>query len=113
MSRWRAADKLVDRLGPDGERLPVTTVIHHGGRPLAGKIRRGFEACVRDAGLAEEITPHWLRNTCATWLLEGGASLWDAAAYAGMTTKTLETCYGHHRPNHQSSAGKALGAQRK
>ena len=57
------------------------------------------------------ITPHWLRHTCATLLLEGGASLWDAAAYTGMTTKTLETCYGHHRPNHQSGARRALGGR--
>lgn len=110
MSRWRAADALVERRGPDGERIAVTTVLHHGGRPLAGKIRRGFEACVRDAGLAEEITPHWLRHTCATWLLEGGASLWDAAAYAGMTTKTLETCYGHRRPSHQNKARHSISS---
>lgn len=113
MARWSEADALVRRTDPNtGQPLPITTVLHHGGRPLAGKIRRGFEACVRDAGLDAEITPHWLRHTCATLLLEGGASLWDAAAYTGMTTKTLENCYGHHRPNHQSGARRALGGSR-
>lgn len=111
MNRWRAADALVERLGGEGAASArITTVLHHGGRPLAGKVRRGFEACVLDAGLEGDITPHWLRHTCATWLLEGGASLWDAAAYAGMTTKTLETCYGHHRPNFQGNARSALNS---
>lgn len=112
MKRWAAADALVQRPDPNGgPPRPITTVLHYGGQPLAGRIRRGFEACVRDAGLDGEITPHWLRHTCATLLLEGGASLWDAAAYTGMTTQTLETCYGHHRPNHQSGARKALGGR--
>lgn len=113
MTRWRTADAKLLRDGGEGEAsIPITTVLHHGGRPLAGKVRRSFEACVRDAGLPDGITPHWMRHTCATWLLEGGASLWDAAAYAGMTTATLEKCYGHHRPDHQSGARRALGGTR-
>ncbi|WP_374322888.1 tyrosine-type recombinase/integrase [Brevundimonas sp.] len=110
MERWAA----VDALGRETEegREPITTVLHHGGRPLAGKIRRGFESCVRDAGLPEDVTPHWMRHTCATWLMEAGVPVWDAAAYTGMTTATLERCYGHHRPDHQNRARQALGGRR-
>ena len=87
-----------------------TTVLHHhGGQPLAGRVRRGFEACVRDAGLPEGVTPHWLRHTCATWLMEAGVDVWKAAGFTGMTPATLEKCYGHHRPDHQEDARKALG----
>lgn len=110
MRRWKAMDEKGREV--DGERVPITTVLHHGGRPIAGKIRRGFEACVRDAGLAEEVTPHWMRHTCATWLMEGGADLWAASGFTGMTVATLEKCYGHHRPDHQSRARKALGGSR-
>lgn len=88
------------------------SVLHHGGQPIAGKIRRGFEACVRDAGLPGELTPHWMRHTCATWLMERGAEMWEAAAYTGMTTAVLEKHYGHHRPDHQAGAIRALGAKR-
>lgn len=103
MQRWQAADQALDP--------QPSTVLHHGGRALAGRIRRGFEACVRDAGLDPDITPHWMRHTCATWLMEGGAEVWEAAAFAGMTTKVLEEHYGHHRPDHQSGARKALGSR--
>jgi len=91
---------------------PVSTVLHHGGEPITGKIRRGFAACVRDAGLDPDITPHWLRHTCATWLMEAGVDPWDAAGYTGMTTATLEKCYGHHRPDHQDKARRALSGGR-
>lgn len=93
---------------PIARESPPTTVLHHGAEPIAGRIRRGFAACVRDAGLPAEITPHWMRHTCATWLMEAGVEIWDAAAYTGMTSKTLENCYGHHRPNHQEKARRAL-----
>lgn len=113
MRRWSKADAMLSRPAAEGEApRPITTVLHHGGRPLAGKIRRGFEACVADAGLPDEITPHWMRHTCATWLMENDVKPWDAAAYTGMTTATLEKCYGHHRPNHQDSARKSVGGKR-
>lgn len=92
--------------------LSITSVVHHGGKPLRGKVRRSFESCVRDAGLDPRITPHWMRHTCATWLMEADVPLWDAAAYAGMTSATLEKCYGHHRPSHQRKARNALGNRR-
>ena len=82
----------------------LVSVLHHGGRPLAGRIRTGFEGAVRDAGLQEEITPHWMRHTCATWLMERDAKPWDAASFTGMTTKTLEDCYGHHRPSNRAKS---------
>lgn len=110
MKRWEAADARGRDV--DGEVVPITTVLHHGGAPIAGKIRRGFAACVADAGLPPEITPHWMRHTCATWLMERDVKPWEAAAFTGMTTATLEKCYGHHRPSHQNSARKALGGQR-
>ncbi len=113
MTRWQKADaaRMIEAAEGEAPR-PLTTVLHHGGAPLAGRIRRSFAACVADAGLPDEITPHWMRHTCATWLMERDEKPWDAAGYLGMTTKTLEDCYGHHRPGHQSSAGKALGGRR-
>lgn len=109
MRRWRAMDLREE--ARRRERDPdfrLVSVLHHGGEPLAGKIRTGFEGCVRDGGLPDEITPHWLRHTCATWLMEADAKPWDAAAYTGMSVKTLEDCYGHHRPSHQQGARDAL-----
>lgn len=83
------------------------SVIHFGGEPLQ-KVRRGFAGCVADAGLSDEITPHYLRHTAATWLMQRGVSIWDAAAYTGMTASVLEKHYGHHQPGYQERARRAL-----
>lgn len=88
------------------------TVIHHGGRSLAGRIRTGFEGVVSDAGLDTEITPHWMRHTCATWLMENDVPVWEAAGYVGMTADMLERNYGHHRPSHQAAPRAAFTNRR-
>ena len=85
----------------------ITTVLHHGGEAIAGKIRTGFEGCVADAGLPAEVTPHWMRHTAATWLMEANVDPWQAAGYLGMTRATLEQHYGHHRPTYQASAAES------
>lgn len=105
LRRWRRLDEAESKRRPD----PVNAVIHHGGEALAGKLRRGFAGCVADAGLPAEITPHWLRHTAATWLMEADVESWKAAGFLGMTTKTLEDHYGHHRPSYQSDAAGAIG----
>lgn len=118
MRRWHDMDMAAnaqlreDHLRAGGAPTTAPTlisVLHHGGRPLAGRVRTGFEGAVRDAGLSEDITPHWMRHTCATWLMERNVQTWEAAGYTGMSVKTLEDCYGHHRPNHQANARRALG----
>ncbi len=104
--RWRAAD---ERAAAAAKTQPPGTVIHWRGEPLADRIRTAFEGCVADAGLPPEVTAHWLRHTCATWLMEANTELWAAAAYTGMTVAVLEKHYGHHRPSHNAGARRALG----
>ena len=72
-------------------------------------VRKGFAAAVEAAGLGAEVTPHILRHTCATWLMQGGVNLWDAAGFLGMTVQQLEATYGHHHPDYQQEAITALG----
>ena len=119
MRRWREIDDKVQesrrddqaKRGDEGEPFTLTSLLHHGGQPIDGRIRRAFASCVRDAGLPPEVTPHWMRHTAATWLVEADVKPWDAAAYLGMTTATLEKCYGHHRPTHQDSARRGLAGR--
>ncbi|MES3027981.1 MAG: tyrosine-type recombinase/integrase [Pseudomonadota bacterium] len=99
LRRW----KRLDQAAPARKGRPINTIIHHGGEPITTKVTKSFKAIVRDAG-RDGPTPHWLRHTCATWLVESGADMWDAAAFTGMTTAVLERRDGHHRPDHQSSA---------
>ncbi|MGA0604685.1 tyrosine-type recombinase/integrase [Phenylobacterium sp. VNQ135] len=101
MRRWDRLDRKLKPVPP--------SILHHGGEPIAGKIRTGFEGCVRDAGLPEEVTPHWMRHTAATWLMEAGVDMWLASGYLGMSTATLEKHYGHHRPDYQAAASRGIG----
>lgn len=112
MRRWREIDRRREaelrRIDPEAR---INSVLHYGGQPIATDVRNGFASMVEDAGLSAAVTPHWLRHTAATWLMEGGADVWDAAAYLGMTAATLEKHYGHHRPDHQAVARRAISRQ--
>ena len=74
-------------------------------------VRKGFEAARRAAGLDADVTPHILRHTCTTWLMQKGVDLWAAAGFLGMTVQQLEQGYGHHHPDYQQQAVVALGGQ--
>ena len=60
-----------------------------------------------DAGLDSSVTPHILRHTCATWMMQNGVDLWEAASFLGMTVQQLEATYGHHHADFQASAAAA------
>jgi integrase len=90
--------------------LSKKSVVEWNGSPVQS-VRKGFAAAVRAAGLEGRITPHILRHTCATWLMQSGVDLWDAAGFLGMTVKQLEETYGHHHPDYQRQAAEALGGQ--
>jgi integrase len=81
-------------------------VVHENGRALKD-IKRGFKTAVQRAGLSD-VTPHTLRHTCATWLMQRGVPLWDAAGYLAMTPETLQRVYGHHHPDYLKQALKAF-----
>jgi integrase len=98
MKQWQKLDA----------KIGVGSVVHHGGTQV-GSVRTGFAGCVRDAGLPEGVTAHWLRHTAATSLMEKNVPMWEAAGYLGMTVQTLEKHYAKHRPDHQSAAMKAMG----
>jgi integrase len=90
--------------------LARKTVVEWNGKPVES-VRKGFAAAVEAAGLGADVTPHILRHTCATWLMQGGVNLWDAAGFLGMTVQQLEATYGHHHPDYQQEAITALGGQ--
>lgn len=113
LRRWRRRDAALNLERASLGLPPIETVLHHGGRPLRGRIRTGFEGIVADAGLPKAVTPHWQRHTCATWLMEADVKISRAAQYLGMTPRTLEKVYGHLRPDHQSDVSAALSRSRR
>lgn len=94
MRRWRNGNP------------PPSAIVEFDGEQVSS-IRKAFARCVESAGLGRDVTPHILRHTCATWLMQNRADLWEAASYLGMTVQQLEATYGHHHPDFQASAAEA------
>jgi len=82
------------------------------GNPVQS-VDKAFANVVTDAGLGDDVTPHVLRHTAATWLMQAGTDVWEAAGYLGMTIEMLSHRYGHHHPDHLSGAKRAFTRHRK
>jgi integrase len=97
------------------QRLGIAShaVVEWNGKPVRS-VRKGFAAAVTAAGLpttgADRITPHVLRHTAATWAMQNGADLWQAAGFLGMTVEMLQDRYGHHHPDFQREAADAVAS---
>ncbi|PZU62189.1 MAG: hypothetical protein DI552_00355 [Brevundimonas sp.] len=98
MERWRRLD----------QERGIASVIHFNKEPVQ-KVKTAMRSCVADAGLDPEISAHWFRHTCATWLMERGADPWEAAGFLGMSVTMLLKNYGHHRPDYQAGVSKLFG----
>jgi integrase len=92
LRRWRQVD---------GDRRD--RVVAYEGRPVT-KLRRSWAGAVRRAKLDQAVTPHTLRHTRATWLMQEGVPIWQAAGHLGMTVEMLERVYGKHHPDWQREA---------
>ncbi|MBN8957628.1 MAG: site-specific integrase [Rhizobiales bacterium] len=74
-------------------------------------VKTGFKHAVTLAKLSTvdgNVTPHTLRHTAATWLMQRGADPWQAAGFLGMSIKTLIDTYGHHHPDFMRDAAEAI-----
>lgn len=92
LRRWRRLD---DRA--------VSFLCHFEGRQVRDP-HTAWDRIVARSALPGQVTPHTLRHTRATWLMQDGVPIWEAAGHLGMTVKTLEATYGHHHPDWQKHA---------
>ena len=97
LRRWRRLDAA----------QRITVVVHYHGTMIL-KERRAWQTACAHAGLGADVTPHVMRHTTATWLMQSGCDLWEAAGFLGMTVETLQSTYGHHHPDYQKGAANAL-----
>lgn len=86
-------------------------VVEWSGSPII-RLDKTMKEVARAAGLGEEVTPHVLRHTAATWQMQAGTDILEAGRYLGMTARTLESTYAHHRPEHLSGARDAYNRHR-
>lgn len=78
------------------KRHSVRHVVEWRNKPLISKQVRAWRVAREFAGLGPQITPHILRHTFCTWLLQAGVSIWDVAGAAGVTESVIQRTYGHH-----------------
>lgn len=81
----------------------VAHFVTYNGQPVAS-VKTAFKRAVKLAGLEKGISPHTLRHTAATWLMQRGADPWQSAGYLGMSLEVLLNTYGHHHPDYLSDA---------
>jgi integrase len=88
--------------------------VEYNGKPVLS-VKKAFRKVVKLAKIDTSegnVTPHTLRHTAATWLMQRGVPIWVAAGYLGMTAETLERNYGHHHPDHLSEAVEGITAKK-
>jgi integrase len=101
LHRWRERDL----------KFGIRHVVHYEGRPVIS-VKTSWEKVRRRAGHTRRDSPHILRHTAATWQLQAGTDLYQAAGWLGMTPQTLWDVYGHHHPDYQVEAAQAVPGRR-
>jgi integrase len=67
-------------------------------------VKHGFRSAAERAGLTG-VTPHTLRHTAVTWMMQAAVPVWEAAGFQPL----VQEVYGHHHPDHLAGAARALG----
>lgn len=75
-------------------------------------VKTGFAAACRRAGL-QDVTPHVLRHTAATWAVMDGVPLSQVARMLGDSEAVVEKVYAKHAPEFLRAATASLQLQGK
>ena len=78
----------------------VDYVIRYQGKPIK-RPTRVWDETRAAAGLPNYITPHILRHSRATNMMQQGKDPWQSAKALGMSLEMLTRVYGHHHPDWQ------------
>lgn len=91
--------------------ISTSHFVEHNGRPVV-EVSGGFEKAVELAKLEGKVTAHTLRHTAATWLMQNGVEIWEAAGFLGMSEELLRSTYGHHHPDFMKGAAAGFRPKR-
>lgn len=82
-------------------------VIEYAGRSV-GSVKKGFALAAARAGL-DDVTPHVLRHTAATWMAEAGIGMDEIAQFLGHgDSRITARVYARYSPTYLRRAASAL-----
>ncbi len=55
------------------------------------------------------IATRYDKTAAATWLMQSGVAIWEAAGFLGMSPEVLQNTYGRHHPDYLQGAAAAIG----
>jgi integrase len=85
-------------------------VVEWNGDPVT-RVSKSFRRACEVAGLGEDVTPHTLRHTAATWMMQNGVPTWQASGFLGMSEEVLKDVYGHHHPDFMAEAMRGISTR--
>jgi hypothetical protein len=89
-------------------KLIATCFVEFNGKPVAS-VKKEFKTAVGLPRLPGKVIPHTLRHTAATWPMQRGVPIWEAAGFLGMSPEVLKDTYGHHHRDHLHGAAATIG----
>ena len=106
-----ADSELAYFLGLAKEAADTEYVVEYMGKPIKNT-SLALELASKRAGI-QRVTPHMLKHTAITWMLEDGVPISDVADYTQTSEKTIMETYGHWTQNRGIAAAKATQFLRK
>jgi integrase len=91
------------------QKLTATHVIECRGKPVLHALKSSWHSARQLAGLPAKVTPHVLRHTCATWLLQEGVTMFDTSGVLGCGEDVIRKTYGHHAKENLRAAVAVFG----
>jgi len=90
------------------EKARCNHVIEYRGQRIQRAIWQGFRDAAARAGVPW-CTPHVLRHTAATWMVEGGAQMSEVSQFLGHAdSRITERVYAKYSPTYLGKAARAL-----
>lgn len=82
-------------------------LITYNGKPIKD-VKKAFKRAALQAGL-DDVSPHTLRHTSASWMVQKGVPFPKVARYLGhKDSRTTERVYAHHAPDYLREAADAF-----
>ena len=90
------------------ERTHPEYVITYKGEPILD-IKGGFANVLKEAKIKKKVTPHNMKHTAITLMLQRGIPPDTVSMWTNTTLEMIYKVYSHHIPDHHEALGDAVG----